>query len=231
MCSDLLQNCSGCEQWSPAILMVCELLHLTQVKHKAVRAQQIAPQLSVHCRACKAPFMLLTLHSSFYLLLLLDATRNKNIFAIPFMFFSRDEAFSGLRELETSALTAGCAKTSHLFVYSPVTPLHKHPPCPAEMCCEGHAYSGVVLTLLPALPAGLLSFLATPCPSAALSEGGKGSLGAVLWGRLVLSQFYRKEDGGNQQLELTDGSMFWTFHCQNERLTGNLGTRALVIFF
>lgn len=47
----------------------------------------------------------------------------------------------------------------------------------------------------------------------------------------MLSQLYRKEGGGNQQLELTDGSMLWTFHCQNERLTGNLGTRALVIFF
>ena len=45
----------------------------------------------------------------------------------------------------------------------------------------------------------------------------------------MLSQLYRKEGGGNQQLELTDGSMLWTFHCQNERLKGTLETCAVVI--
>ena len=58
----------------PAILMMRELLNLAQVEHQKSRAEQIAPLLSVHSRACRAPFVLLMLQSSFYLLLLLGAS-------------------------------------------------------------------------------------------------------------------------------------------------------------
>jgi len=80
------------------------------------------------------------------------------------------------------------------------------------MCCKGCAHSTVVLTpsACPANRTALLS--GSTCPGAALAGGGKKSLGAVLWGRPVVSQFCRLEGGGNQQLELTDSSVLPSGH-------------------
>lgn len=45
------------------------------------------------------------------------------------------------------------------------------------------------------------------CPCAELTGGGKGRIGAVPWGRPMLSKFCMKESGGNLQLELTDSRL------------------------